>query len=173
MATHLYAKHVFPHYGIPRKVISDRDPRFTGLFTTELSRKTGNQTKPQHSIPPSDGWPVRTIEPVAGTISKDIRRLHPKRLGGLAPTGPTRPQHVDERERTKQSPFNLLIGGLPTSHYPMTEPTMTDDKRMDRIHQNAIQSTREAITRKHKTLSRNRGNAERITNHLTSMTEYG
>ena len=38
-------------------------------------------------------------------------------------------------ETTKQSPFNLLIEGLPTSHYPMTEPTLTDDKRMDRIHQ--------------------------------------
>jgi hypothetical protein len=26
----LYTRHVFPHYGIPHKVISDRDPRFTG-----------------------------------------------------------------------------------------------------------------------------------------------
>jgi hypothetical protein len=26
----LYGKLVFPHYGVPRKVISDRDPRFTG-----------------------------------------------------------------------------------------------------------------------------------------------
>jgi hypothetical protein len=26
----LYAKHVFPHYGIPHKVISDRDPQFMG-----------------------------------------------------------------------------------------------------------------------------------------------
>jgi hypothetical protein len=37
----LYAKHVFPHYGIPRKVISDRDPRFTGQFTTTLCMKLG------------------------------------------------------------------------------------------------------------------------------------
>jgi len=32
----LYRKNVFPHYGIPRKVISDRDPRFTRNFTTTL-----------------------------------------------------------------------------------------------------------------------------------------
>ena len=37
----LYAKHVFPHYGIPRKVISDRISRFMGQFTTELCRKLG------------------------------------------------------------------------------------------------------------------------------------
>jgi transposase InsO family protein len=28
----IYAQQVFPHYGIPRKIISDRDPRFTANF---------------------------------------------------------------------------------------------------------------------------------------------
>jgi hypothetical protein len=28
----LYAKKVFPHYGVPWKIISDRDPRFTADF---------------------------------------------------------------------------------------------------------------------------------------------
>jgi hypothetical protein len=37
----LYARHVFPHYGIPQKVISDRDPQFTGRFTTTLCSKLG------------------------------------------------------------------------------------------------------------------------------------
>jgi hypothetical protein len=34
----LYAQHVFPHYGIPKRVISDRDTRFTARFTRELCR---------------------------------------------------------------------------------------------------------------------------------------
>jgi hypothetical protein len=38
-------------------------------------------------------------------------------------------------ETTKQSPFNLLIGGLLASHYPMTEERMTENDRMDRIHE--------------------------------------
>jgi hypothetical protein len=38
-------------------------------------------------------------------------------------------------ETTKQTPFNLLIGGLPVSHYPMTEEQMMEDDRMDRIHE--------------------------------------
>jgi hypothetical protein len=37
----LYARHVFLHYGIPRKVISDRDPQFTRQFTTTLCLKLG------------------------------------------------------------------------------------------------------------------------------------
>jgi hypothetical protein len=30
--THLYVQHVFPHFGVPRRVISDRDPWFMGKF---------------------------------------------------------------------------------------------------------------------------------------------
>jgi hypothetical protein len=37
----LYTKHVFPHYGIPRKVVSDRDPQFTRRFTTTLCANLG------------------------------------------------------------------------------------------------------------------------------------
>ena len=32
----LYGQHVFPHYGIPRSVISDCDTRFASTFTREL-----------------------------------------------------------------------------------------------------------------------------------------
>jgi hypothetical protein len=38
-------------------------------------------------------------------------------------------------ETTKQTLFNLLIGGLPVSHYPMTEERLSEDDRMDRIHE--------------------------------------
>jgi hypothetical protein len=34
----LYAQNVFPHYGLPKKIISDRDPRFTANFAKELCR---------------------------------------------------------------------------------------------------------------------------------------
>jgi hypothetical protein len=44
-------------------------------------------------------------------------------------------------ETTKQTPFNLLIGGLPVSHY-----LMTDDNRMDRIHEMRSRA-QEAITK--------------------------
>ena len=34
--TRIYAQHVFPHYSIPKQVISDRDTQFTAKFTSEL-----------------------------------------------------------------------------------------------------------------------------------------
>jgi hypothetical protein len=39
----LYAKHVFARYGLPTKVISDRDPRFASKFTRELCKRLGVQ----------------------------------------------------------------------------------------------------------------------------------
>jgi hypothetical protein len=49
-------------------------------------------------------------------------------------------------ETTKQSPFNLLIGGLLVSHYPMTNNQLSEDERMDRIHEMRSRAT-EAITK--------------------------
>ena len=37
----LYATHIFPHYGIPKKIISNRDPQFTSAFIKELCQLLG------------------------------------------------------------------------------------------------------------------------------------
>jgi hypothetical protein len=39
----LYLQHVFKNYGLPRKIISDRDTRFTGKFMRKLCRILGIQ----------------------------------------------------------------------------------------------------------------------------------
>jgi hypothetical protein len=37
-ATQLFTQHIVPHYGTPRKIISDHDTRFTSNFTMELCK---------------------------------------------------------------------------------------------------------------------------------------
>ncbi len=39
----LIIKHVFPHYGFPRRIISDRDTRFMSLFMKHFYQKTGTK----------------------------------------------------------------------------------------------------------------------------------
>jgi hypothetical protein len=51
----LYAQQVFPHYGIPTKVISDRDVRFTAKFTKELSRTLGIEQNLSTAYHPQTG----------------------------------------------------------------------------------------------------------------------
>jgi Integrase zinc binding domain len=38
IAAQLYTRHIFPYYGAPKKIISDRDPRFTAQLAKELCR---------------------------------------------------------------------------------------------------------------------------------------
>jgi hypothetical protein len=57
----LYAQHVFPHYGLPKKVISNQDTCLTLNFTMELCRLldiTQNISTAYH--PQMDGQSERT-----------------------------------------------------------------------------------------------------------------
>ena len=57
----LYGQHVFPHYGIPKSIISDRDTRFASTFTRELCQCLGvrqNISTAYH--PQTDGQSERT-----------------------------------------------------------------------------------------------------------------
>ena len=57
----LYTRNVFPHYGLPKRIISDRDVRFTSVFTKELCTILGikqNLSSTYH--PQTDGLAERT-----------------------------------------------------------------------------------------------------------------
>ena len=113
----LYATYVFPHYGIPLKIISDRDPRFDSTFTTHLCRLLGikqNISTAYH--PQTDGQSECTNQSLeiylrlyCDTQQKEWAKLLP-----LA-------QYVRNswpNTTTKQVPFNTLIGYTPQVHHP-------------------------------------------------------
>ena len=143
----LYAKHVFPHYGIPRKVISDPRPPVYWTIHDRPMQTTGNRNKTLSTAyhPQTDGQSERSNQ----WLEQYLRIFGDYAQNDWADWLPLA-QFVHNtwmnKQTTKQSPFNLLIGGLPTSHYPMTEPMLTDDERMNRIHQMRSRA-QEAITK--------------------------
>jgi hypothetical protein len=57
----LYVQHVFPHFGHPQHIISDRDPQFTAQFTRQMCTLLGitqNISTAYHSQ--TDGQSERT-----------------------------------------------------------------------------------------------------------------
>ena len=118
----LYARNVFPHYGIPGKIISDHDPRFTGDFFKNLCASLGiNQNLSTVYHPQTDGQSERTnrwLEQylrIFGNTSQDnwsqwllmAQYVHNSWLN----------------ETTKKTPFDLLIGLTPKTHQQPNPPS--------------------------------------------------
>jgi transposase InsO family protein len=57
----LYLEHLFQWFGLPQKIISDRDPQFTSHFARELTKGLGiNQNLSTAFHPQTDGLSERT-----------------------------------------------------------------------------------------------------------------
>ncbi|KAL3499013.1 hypothetical protein ACH5RR_041745 [Cinchona calisaya] len=59
-AARLFMKHIIKYWGVPRTIVSDRDPRFTGKFWTELFELLGSELNMSTSShPQTDGQTER------------------------------------------------------------------------------------------------------------------
>ena len=53
----LYLKNIYPWFGLPRKIITDRDPRFTSHFGQALTARIGVQQNISTAFhPQTDGF---------------------------------------------------------------------------------------------------------------------
>src|SRR6266851_6396117 len=59
----LYYKHLYPWFGLPKRLISDQDPRFITLQLS-TSKRTRHLMEPLNGIPPSDQRTNRAKEPM-------------------------------------------------------------------------------------------------------------
>lgn len=65
----LFLRDAVKHWGIPKQIISDRDPCFTGTFCRELFNLLGSDcTSQQVSIP--NGWPNGEGQYACGAVLK-------------------------------------------------------------------------------------------------------
>jgi hypothetical protein len=108
----LYAKHVFPHFGVPSRVISDRDTRFMSNFATELCKQldvTQNISTTYH--PQTDGQSERTKQWLEQYL-QIYCNLQQDNWATLLPMA----QFIHNswpNSTTGFAPFELLIGAVP------------------------------------------------------------
>ena len=140
----LYATYVLPHYGLPTRIISDRDPRFTSTFSRELCRTLGitqNISTAYH--PQTDGQSERTNQRL-GQYLRIFINYHQQNWASLLPLAQYT-LNAWPNATTKRAPFELIMGHIPRVHQsaqPFKSPTV--EARMQQMKQ-ACQDAKEAL----------------------------
>jgi len=52
----LFFTHVFKHHGLPKDIVSNRDPKFTSKFWQTLWKCMGSKLKMSTFVPPPNQW---------------------------------------------------------------------------------------------------------------------
>jgi hypothetical protein len=124
----IYFSKVFPHYGIPDKIISDRDPRLTSKLAKEIchiAKIDQNISTAYH--PQTDGQSERTNQ----TLETYLRIFCNEQQNDWARWIPmaqyvmnSRPSHT-----TKVPPYEVLIGQIPKGQFLLQRKGTPVNKR--------------------------------------------
>jgi hypothetical protein len=136
----LYIKHVFAHFGLPTKVISDRDPRFMSKFIQSACKVTGiNHTPSTAYHPRTDGQSERSNQ----WLETAIRFIMDQKQKNWAPYLPIA-QFVHNNwpsDTTRKSPFFLLMGFNPHADWVhATSPIPRVTLRLEQLKEARIQA---------------------------------
>jgi hypothetical protein len=108
----LYLRNVFVCYGLPSKVICDRDPRFISRFMQTLCKRMGIKVNTSTAYHPrtdrqserSNQWLEQWLQPWTNFAQNNWRKYLP--FAEFA-------HNSWHNETTKQSPFQVLMGYHP------------------------------------------------------------
>jgi hypothetical protein len=136
----LYIKHVFAHFGLPTKVISDRDPRFMSKFIQAACKVTGVKHAPSTVYHPrTDGQSERSNQ----WLETAIRFITDQKQKNWAPYLPIA-QFVHNNwpsDTTRKSPFFLLMGFNPRADWiHATSPIPKVTLRLEQLKEARIQA---------------------------------
>jgi hypothetical protein len=136
----LYIKHVFAHFGLPTKVISDRDPRFMSKFIQAACKVTGVKHAPSTAYHPrTDGQSERSNQ----WLETAIRFITDQKQKNWAPYLPIA-QFAHNNwpsDTTRKSPFFLLMGFNPRADWiHATSPIPKVTLRLEQLKEARIQA---------------------------------
>jgi hypothetical protein len=136
----LYIKHVFAHFGLPTKIISDRDPRFMSKFIQAACKVTGINHAPSTAYHPrTDGQSERSNQ----WLEMAIRFITDQKQKNWAPYLPIA-QFAHNNwpsDTTRKSPFFLLMGFNPRADWiHATSPIPRVTLRLEQLKEARVQA---------------------------------
>jgi hypothetical protein len=126
----LYFKHLFPFFGIPKRIISDRDPRFTSHFSEAVCKATGIQQNVSTAFHPrTDGQSERMNQWIE-TYLRQFVNGRQDNWSALLPMAEFT-HNSWTHEATKHSPHELITGCTPSAKImPLDDSTPSAQDRL-------------------------------------------
>ena len=119
----LFISYVFRHYGFPRKIISDRDPRFTFKFMKELSHILGIQQNVSTAHHPRTNRQSDRTNQWLETYLRFFVNYQQDDWVAYLPLAEFAHKNW-KNASTGQSPFQLLMGSHPRAEWSATPSTL-------------------------------------------------
>ena len=118
MAAKLFFKHVVKYWGLPRSIISDRDPRFTGKFWTELFRLMGFGLCFSTSFHPQTDGQTERVNRILELYMRHFVRSNQKDWAKILDIAQFS-YNLQRSESTNKSPFELATGQQPLTPHTL------------------------------------------------------
>ncbi|GKV33019.1 hypothetical protein SLEP1_g41575 [Rubroshorea leprosula] len=116
-AARLFFKHVVKYWGLPRTIISDRDPRFTGKFWRELFKLMGSDLHFSTSFHPQTDGQTERVNALLELYLRHFVSANQHDWAKLLDVAQFS-FNLQRSEATQQSPFEITTGQQPLPpHY--------------------------------------------------------
>ncbi|RVW63223.1 Transposon Tf2-2 polyprotein [Vitis vinifera] len=115
----LFLKHVVKYWGLPKFIINDRDPRFTGKFWTELFKLMGSELHFSTSFHPQTDRQTKRVNALLELYLRHFVSANQKDWAKLLDIAQFS-YNLQRSEATNKSPFELATGQQPLTPHTLT-----------------------------------------------------
>ncbi|RVW79075.1 Transposon Tf2-12 polyprotein [Vitis vinifera] len=117
--TRLFLKHVVKYWGLPKFIISDRNPRFTGKFWMELFKLMGSKLHFSTSFHPQTNGQTERVNALLELYLRHFMSANQKDWAKLLDIAQFS-CNLQRSEATNKSPFQLATGQQPITPHTLT-----------------------------------------------------
>ena len=129
----MYLKHLFPWFGTPKRIISDRDPRFASHFSRAICKATDIQQNLSTAFHPRTDGQTERMNQWIETYLRSFVNGQQNNWSTLLPVAEFA-HNTWKHEGTKKAPHELIMGIVPSAKLmPLNDSIPTAQARISEL----------------------------------------